>query len=125
MERSIIREGKFLIMEEINPINRICVIKLCEGAQCLALAEISPVNDKWVFNRIFVAEEHRAKGYGSAVLSKLTEYLDKNLIDLYAYVYSSGSLNERQLVSWYKRYGFISLKDGDYPLVRPCITKKV
>lgn len=106
-------------MEEKNRINRICVISLLEGDQILALSEINTAGDKWVFNRIFVAEEHRAKGYGSAVLKKLTAYLDRNRIHLYAYIYSSGSLNEKQLMDWYKRYGFTESQDGSYPLVRP------
>ena len=123
MERIIIKEGKFLIVEEKNWINRICVIKLCDGDKCLALSEISTVNDKWVFNRIFADEEHRAKGYGSEVLAKLTDYLDQNRITLYAYIYSTGSLNEEQLLAWYERHGFIVSNDGSYHLVRPYIVK--
>lgn len=118
MERSIIKEGNFLITEETNPINRIVRFQLKDHDKIQACAEISSAGDIWIFTRMFVSEENRAKGYGSLVLTKLTEYLDINSIDLYAYIYSSGSLSEKQLEAWYRRYGFAGAADKGYPLAR-------
>ncbi len=111
-------EGKFLIVEEDNWINSTCEIILREGENCLARSRISTASSKWVFDRIFVDEEHRAKGYGSEVLCKLTDYLDRKGLDLYAYIHATGSLDNRQLLAWYKRHGFVKSGDGSYPLVR-------
>jgi predicted GNAT family N-acyltransferase len=72
----------------------------------------------WVFNRIFVSGESRANGYGSDVLSKLIEYLERNKIDLFAYIYSYGSLSEEHLEAWYRRYGFVDASAEGYQLAR-------
>jgi len=118
MGQRIRKEGKFLIIEENDWINSTCEISLCDGENCLARSKISTACGKWIFDHIFVAEEHRAKGYGSEVLNKLTDYLDQNRLDLYAYIHSTGSLDDRQLLAWYKRHGFMESSDGSYPLVR-------
>lgn len=118
MEQRIIKEGNILITEETNPINRIVRFQLKDNDKTLACAEIYSAGDIWIFNRIYVSEENRAKGYGSEVLTKLTAYLDHKNIDLYAYIYSSGSLSEKQLDAWYKRYSFSEAAEKGYPLVR-------
>lgn len=118
MKRNILKEGNVLIIEEINPSSRAVYFQLKDNDKTLASSEISSVGDKWVFTRMFVSEEHRAKGYGSEVLSKLVEYLDRNKLDLFAYIYSSGSLREEQIDAWYRRYGFVDAGDEGYPLAR-------
>lgn len=119
MEQSIIKDGDILITEETNSVNRIVRFQLIDRNQkTLACAEISSAGDTWVFTRIFVSEENRARGYGSEVLKKLTAYLDKKGMDLYAYIFSTGSLSEKQLDAWYRRYGFVDAEDKGYPLAR-------
>jgi GNAT superfamily N-acetyltransferase len=118
LERNIFREGNILIVEETNPINRIILLQLKEHDKTLAFAEISTSGCIWVFTRMFVSEENRSKGYGSEVLTKLIEYLDRKNMDLYAYIYSSGSLSEKQLESWYRRYGFVDAGHTGYPMAR-------
>jgi GNAT superfamily N-acetyltransferase len=118
IERSVVMEGNFQITEELNRINRITRFDLKGGDDTLASAEISTAGDIWIFSRIFVSGEHRANGYGSDVLIKLIEYLDRNNIDLYAYIYSSGSLSEKHLDAWYRRYGFVDTVEKEYPLAR-------
>lgn len=118
MEQRITQEGNILITEETNPINRIVRFELKDNDKTLAWAEICSAGDIWIFNRIYVSEENRAKGYGSEVLTKLTAYLDRKNIDLYAYIYSSGSLSEKQLDAWYRRYGFTDAAEKGYPLAR-------
>jgi predicted GNAT family acetyltransferase len=76
LEQRIIKEGNILITEETNPINRIVRFQLKDNDKTLACAEIYSAGDIWIFNRIYVSEENRAKGYGSEVLTKLTAYLD-------------------------------------------------
>ncbi len=114
----ILRESRILVTEGENTINKYCVIQLCVSDKVLALAEISTSGNLWVFQRIYVDSEHRARGYGSDVLKKLTDYLDINKIDLYANIYSSGSLSDQQLEAWYKRNGFVDSKDISYQLAR-------
>lgn len=118
MEQRIIKEGNILITEETNPINRIVRFQLKDNDKTLAWAEICSAGDIWIFNRLYVSEQNRAKGYGSEVLTKLTAYLDRKNIDLYAYIYSSGSLSEKQLDAWYRRYGFTDAAEKGYPLAR-------
>jgi predicted GNAT family N-acyltransferase len=118
MERKIIREGNFLITEETNPINRITYFQLKDGDDVLAAAEISTAGDVWIFNKIFSSVENRARGYGSEVLTKLIDYIDRNHIDLFAYIYSTGSLSENQLDAWYRRYGFVDASKKGYQLAR-------
>lgn len=120
MKQNDARALKIQITEDINPINRITLFQLKDGNDVLASAEISTAGDVWVFTRMFSSVENRAKGYGSAVLMHLVEYLNKNSIDLYAYIYSSGSLSEKQLDAWYRRYGFVDASEKGYPLVRYC-----
>ncbi|MDD4334662.1 MAG: GNAT family N-acetyltransferase [Desulfotomaculaceae bacterium] len=124
MERSIIKEGNFLIIEEKNPINKIVRFQLKNHDKILACAEISSACDIWIFNRMYVSEENRAKGYGSEVLTKLTAYLDRKKMDLYAYIYSTGSLREKQLDAWYRRHGFEDDAEKGYPLARYAADRK-
>ena len=114
----LIGKRDILISEEINQINRITRFELIDGEDTLATAEISMAGDVWVFTGIFVSGEHRANGYGSDVLTKVIEYLDRNNIDLFAYIYSYGSLSERQLDAWYRRYGFVDASEQGYQLAR-------
>jgi GNAT superfamily N-acetyltransferase len=109
---------EFLISEEINLINRNTRFELRDGDNILATAEIGTAGKIWVFTRIFVSGEYRANGFGSDLLAKLIEYLDRNNIDLFAYVYSYGSLTESQLVAWYRRYGFEDAVEKGYQLAR-------
>ena len=118
MERNIIREGKYQIIEETNTINKITFFQLRDGDDLLATAEISTAGDVWLFNRIFSSAENRAKGYGSEVLKKVIEYINRKNIDLFAYIYSTGSLSEIQLDAWYRRYGFVDASEEGYQLVR-------
>jgi len=113
------REDGFLIIEETNSICKSCVVCLCRSGEVLASARIRTAGGVWVFQGIDVSGEHRSKGYGSLVLKKLTGYLDRHGIDLYACVHSGGALSEKQLVEWYKRYGFVNGGKG-YHLVRYC-----
>ena len=115
---SFIRKRDILISEEINQINRTTRFELRDGEDILAAAEISTAGDVWVFTGIFVSGEHRANGYGSDVLKIVIEYLDRNNIDLFAYIYSYGSLSERHLDAWYRRYGFVDAGEAGYQLAR-------
>ena len=112
------KDGNILITEETNPINRIVRFQLIEGDKILAGAEISSAGGAWIFDRIFVSGENRSRGYGSEVLKKLAAYLDRKNIDLYAYIYSTGSLGDKQLEAWYRRYGFTDASDRGCPLAR-------
>ncbi|MFX4260724.1 GNAT family N-acetyltransferase [Pelotomaculum propionicicum] len=123
MEQSIIKEGNILITEEKNPINRIVRFQRKENDKTLACAEISSAGDIWIFTRMYVSEENRAMGYGSEVLTKLTAYLDRKNLDLYAYIYSSGNLSEKQLDAWYRRYGFADDENKGYPLARYAVSR--
>lgn len=118
MRKGVLKEENIFIKEKKDNISRSCTIQLCSGDNILASAEIRTAGDTWVFQKISVAEEHRAKGYGSEVLKKLVGYLDRNQIDLYAYIHSSGSLSEQQLAAWYKRHGFVDSDERGYQLVR-------
>jgi GNAT superfamily N-acetyltransferase len=115
---SFIRKRDILISEEINQINKTIRFELRDGEDTLAVAEISTAGDVWVFTGIFVSGEYRANGYGSDLLTKLIEYLDINNIDLFAYIYSYGSLSERHLDAWYRRYGFVDAGEEGYQLAR-------
>ena len=115
---SFIRKKDILISEEINKINRTTRFELKDGENILGTAEINTAGDVWVFTGIFVSGEYRANGYGSDLLTKLIEYLDINNIDLFAYIYSYGSLNEGHLDAWYRRYGFVDASEEGYQLAR-------
>lgn len=118
MKRNILKEENVLIIEETNPINTIVHFQLKDHDKTLAWADISTAGDIWTFTRIFVTEDNRARGYGTELLVKLIEYLDRHKIDLYAYIYSSGSLSEKHLDAWYRRYGFVDAADKGFPLAR-------
>ncbi len=115
---SFIRKRNILITEEINQINRTIRFELKDGENTLATAEISTAGDVWVFTGIFVSGEYRANGYGSDLLTKIIEYLDRKNIDLFAYIYSYGSLSEKHLDAWYRRYGFVDAGEEGYQLAR-------
>jgi GNAT superfamily N-acetyltransferase len=115
---SFIRKINILITEEISQINRTTRFELKDGENTLATAEINTAGDVWVFNGIFVSGEYRANGYGSDLLTKIIEYLDRNNIDLFAYIYSYGSLSEKHLDAWYRRYGFVDAGEKGYQLAR-------
>jgi GNAT superfamily N-acetyltransferase len=115
---SFIRKRNILISEEINQINRTTRFELRDGENTLATAEISTAGEVWIFTGIFVSGEYRANGYGSDLLARLIEYLDRNNIDLFAYIYSYGSLSERHLDAWYRRYGFVDAGEKGYQLAR-------
>lgn len=115
---SFIRKRNILITEEINQINRTIRFALKDGENTLATAKISTAGDVWVFTGIFVSGEYRANGYGSDLLTKIIEYLDRKKIDLFAYIYSYGGLSEKHLDAWYRRYGFVNAGEEGYQLAR-------
>ena len=115
---SFIRKRDILISEDINQVNRTITFEIRAGEVTLAAAKISTAGDVWVFTGIFVSDEHRANGYGSDLLAKLIQYLDLNNMDLFAYIYSYGSLSERHLDAWYRRYGFVDAGEAGYQLAR-------
>lgn len=57
--------------------------------------------------RINVPIQHRALGHGSALLRTVCLKADIWNVTLMLEVYATGSLDNKALVEWYHRYGFV------------------
>lgn len=87
------------------------------GKRTCACAEIShttyyidlldkKIEDAWFFNRLFVPSEMRNKGIATQLMNRLIEILDEYNICLINTVNAYGDLNEDQLITFYKKFGF-------------------
>ena len=68
------------------------------------------INDKdytcWYFNRLFVSNEFRNRGYAKLLLSELIKILNQKQIILWLDINPYGDLNYEQLEKLYMKYGF-------------------
>jgi len=67
-------------------------------------------NEEWFFNRLFVHEKMRNQGVGTMLMSELVRVLDEDKIVLVNEVNPYGDLDYNQLVSFYKKYGFVDME---------------
>jgi ribosomal protein S18 acetylase RimI-like enzyme len=80
-------------------------IKLPDGR--IAVADLIHItNNHYVISRINVPIAWRGLGYGRKLLQQIIEEADAENTILTLGVYDSGGLTKRQLIAWYKRYGF-------------------
>lgn len=78
-----------------------------------ACATISKIKDNmWYFNRLIVPKSARNKGFATRLMEMLIELLDEKKIVLINEVQGTGDLNNDQLVTFYKKYGF---KETEHP----------
>ena len=68
------------------------------------LVEISP--SYYLITRINVPRESRRRGLASRLLREIIEDADGDGVTLEVHPMPSGGLTRKELVSWYKRYGF-------------------
>ena len=64
------------------------------------------LTQNWTITRINVPKEFRNKGYGTKLLKLILDDADRDMITLQLEPSPSDGLNYKQLVAWYKRYGF-------------------
>ena len=71
----------------------------------LTYPTVIPVNG-YVITRINVPIQHRGRGLGSHILSRILEDADQTDATLYLDILPSGPLDYYALENWYTRYGF-------------------
>lgn len=81
--------------------------------------EIRPAKRFTIINRINVPEAFRGQGHGSTLLKQILADADREKVTLLLEPVATGrnGLAQRDLIKWYKRYGFKTY-DAFY-LVRP------
>lgn len=75
----------------------------------LLAADLIPLDElkkEFLLTRINVPEKHRGKGFGSALLKKVTDEADRCYAVIHLEVVPSGPLNAAALQEWYERNGF-------------------
>lgn len=78
------------------------------------IADLAPMSefdqnaplDTWLITRINVPIRNRGKGFGTAMLKRITDDADRLGVMLYLQPISSGHWNNRTLRAWYVRHGF-------------------
>lgn len=97
-------------------------IRVWKGVRQIVGTPKDLADDGWVDapNRIVLQEmevqkKAMGKGLGTQALNWLTGLADKHGVDLFlrARPFSEGGLDKAQLISWYKKHGFVQLDDGD------------
>lgn len=68
------------------------------------VVEIGP--NHYLITRINTPKAFRGKGLASQLLKEITEEADTERATLEIHPMSSGALSKKQLLSWYRRYGF-------------------
>lgn len=68
--------------------------------------------DTMVISRINVPQSHRGKGLGTKILKEILKDADSERVKLVLEPLASGGLNRDQLISWYRRNGFIDSRKG-------------
>jgi len=81
------------------------------------MPSISPT-DTFFFSRLIVAPKMRGKGYSKLLLSKVAEWADKHNIEIYLDINPYGDLDLDQLITLYKRFGFIHYCSSKASLIR-------
>lgn len=64
------------------------------------------IKDSWFFNRLIVPPNMRNKGIATKFMTRLIEILDEKDMRLVNTVNPYGDLNEDQLITFYKKFGF-------------------
>ncbi len=70
--------------------------------------------------RLYVPSHHRKKGLGRALLKQVCEEADKDgtVLMLWPRQYGDGEMETAQLISWYKRFGFIETQSAPVLMMR-------
>lgn len=79
-----------------------------------AIADLSWAGEfnAWLIHRINVPSPARGKGYGRAVLRDICADADAEGVPLILAPESSGGLEQKELVAWYRRHGFEWTRSG-------------
>lgn len=81
------------------------------------IPSVSPTRS-FLFSRLIVAPKMRGKGYGKLLLSQVAEWADMTDIVIYLDVNPYGDLDLDQLITLYKRFGFIHYCSSKASLIR-------
>jgi GNAT superfamily N-acetyltransferase len=72
-----------------------------------------PVTETWFwFARLSVPPQIRNRGISKVLLSAVSEWADKHLINILLVINPYGDLNLNQLETLYSKYGFIAVSEG-------------
>jgi ribosomal protein S18 acetylase RimI-like enzyme len=99
-------------------------VKTCyyEGStQAISIADLLPPGELtryWTISRINVREPFRGLGHGSRLLDRILRDADSSGTTLALEVHASGTLDDDDLVAWYRRRGFRFDRTG-YMVRRP------
>ena len=87
---------------------------------CVSSASIDIYNNNvWWFTRLFVSQEMRSKGVGTALVKKVVEFCKTNNISLINSMNPYGDLDFKQLKEFYIKNGFVETpEEGTLMLVR-------
>lgn len=98
---------KTFIIKENNKIVNACAELSLMYKDGLYL-ELKIIDNKPVywFNRLFVNEKIRNKGYGKQLVSQVKEWADKHNFGIVCQANAYGGLSQDQLVEFYKKYKF-------------------
>lgn len=89
------------------------IIRDPSGYYAAAIADIvkmpidSTKREYYVITRINVMERFRNQGYGAKILDMILKDADGEKVTLFLQPVASGGLDEKELINWYERHGFI------------------
>lgn len=96
-----------------------CIKQDCEILVSLSIVPFSEDikfedTDELLILRLFVKKEYRGKGLAKQIMSSVCNDADKEKITLFIepIPYDEIGLNEKELISFYKKLGFIDFNNG-------------
>lgn len=105
----------------MDPRERYIAVKDTDGSVCYVLIELYKFGDGVHMSSIRTSPEKcMGKGVATHVMEELTALADKHGVelDLIAKSFGQGGLSTRQLVSWYKKFGFVENPGGGHEMQR-------
>lgn len=87
-------------------------MKMCyEIPEARAILDISQwSNSHYLICGIDVPSPFRKRGYGTQLMNEVCKEADSNKVILFLTVASSGEMSDEELMDWYKKFDFISIK---------------
>lgn len=93
----------------------------------LAILDLMEIDKKkFLVTRVNVPLEHRRKGIGSGLLKDATEDADKECSTLLIEPrpYPDSTMTKKEIINYYKRFGFEFISEEDYMVRKPKCQKK-
>jgi len=80
-----------------------------------ACAELSFMeNDTLFFNRLYVHPKLRHRGIAKRLMNMICDKVDVEQLNIVNYINSYGDLDEKDLIAFYSKFGFVLTDNGSY-----------